>query len=441
MTITVAVDGSSLGNPGPAGWAWVVDRDCWDAGGWPEGTNNIGELTALLEALEATAAAGLSDQGLHVLADSQYAINVASKWRIGWKKRGWTKADKKPIKNLALIQRIDRAMEGRTVTFEWVKGHAGHPLNELADDLARACAQTYQEGGTPAPGPGFRARGKDGADGTEQPGRSTRTPGGAGTEGTEQPDGSARTPGGAGTEGTEQPGRSTRTPGGAGTEGTEQPDGSAGTPGEADPDSAGGAQESPGSGPEPADGVSPGAIPSHAAAGPRGGRGRKSARGQRPFSPHPSIGGAPEPATAVGPEPTRAPDPGPGEPAAPGSAPSGPAGAGASAASGPSAPAQEAADPIDWEKRFLVAWTGGDEEALARITGPQTTRIWPGGQATTTLAGPVPPKASIGRFNVQRAGEAFLVRYTLRWEGGSSVESSVWLPGPVLVHHQSTERG
>ncbi|ERH25372.1 ribonuclease HI, partial [Actinomyces sp. oral taxon 877 str. F0543] len=278
MTITVAVDGSSLGNPGPAGWAWVVDRDCWDAGGWPEGTNNIGELTALLEALEATAAAGLSDQGLHVLADSQYTINVASKWRIGWKKRGWTKADKKPIKNLALIQRIDRAMEGRTVTFEWVKGHAGHPLNELADDLARACAQTYQEGGTPAPGPGFRARGKDGADGTEQPDGSARTPGGAGTEGAEQPDGSTRTPGGA------------------------------------DPDSAGGAQESPGSGPEPADGISTGAIPSHAATGPRGSRGRKSARGQRPFSPHPSVGGAPEPATAVGPEPTRAPDPGPGEP-------------------------------------------------------------------------------------------------------------------------------
>ena len=411
MTITVAVDGSSLGNPGPAGWAWVVDRDCWDAGGWPEGTNNIGELTALLEALEATAAAGLSDQGLHVLADSQYAINVASKWRIGWKKRGWTKADKKPIKNLALIQRIDRAMEGRTVTFEWVKGHAGHPLNELADDLARACAQTYQEGGTPAPGPGFRARGEDGADGAEQPDGSARTPGGAGTDGAEQPDGSARTPGGAGTDGAEQPDGSARTPGGAGT------------------DSAGGAQEPPGSGPEPTDG------------GPRGSRGRKSARGQRPFSPHPSVGGAPEPATAVGPEPTRAPDPGPGEPAAPGSAPSGPAGPGASAASGPSAPTQEAADPIDWEKRFLVAWTGGDEEALARITGPQTTRIWPGGQATTTLAGPVPPKASIGRFNVQRAGEAFLVRYTLRWEGGSSVESSVWLPGPVLVHHQSTERG
>ena len=130
---------------------------------------------------EAAAAAGLSDQGRHVLGDCQDGSNGGSEGGVGWEKGGWTRADKKPIKNLALIQRIDRAMEGRIVTFEWVKGHAGHPLNELADDLARACAQTYQEGGTPAPGPGFRARGKDGADGAEQPGRSTRTPGGAGT--------------------------------------------------------------------------------------------------------------------------------------------------------------------------------------------------------------------------------------------------------------------
>ncbi|WP_026430289.1 ribonuclease H family protein [Schaalia georgiae] len=405
MTITVAVDGSSLGNPGPAGWAWVVDRDCWDAGGWPEGTNNIGELTALLEALEATAAAGLSDQGLHVLADSQYAINVASKWRIGWKKRGWTKADKKPIKNLALIQRIDRAMEGRTVTFEWVKGHAGHPLNELADDLARACAQTYQEGGTPAPGPGFRSRGEDEADGAQRPAGSA---GSAGTPGGTDPDGTAT--------GQEPPGSG--------------------------PDGKEGGQEHPGSGTEPTDSGPADGAASSTAAEPRGGRGRRSARGERPFSPHPSVGGAPEPATAVGPEPTEAADPSPGEPVGPESAPSWPAGPGASAAGDPSALEPEPApDPIDWEKRFLVAWTGGDDEALARITGPQTTRIWPGGQATTTLAGPVPPKASIGRFNVQRAGEAFLVRYTLRWEGGSSVESSVWLPGPVLVHHQSTERG
>ena len=155
MTITAAVDGSSLGNPGPAGWAWVVSADCWDAGGWPSGTNNLGELNAVLELLKATAQAGLADEDLHILADSQYAINVISKWSPGWKKRGWVKADKKPIKNLELIQDIDRAMQGRTVTFEWVKGHAGHPLNERADDAARSCAEAYRDGRDIPRGPGF----------------------------------------------------------------------------------------------------------------------------------------------------------------------------------------------------------------------------------------------------------------------------------------------
>ena len=155
MTITAAVDGSSLGNPGPAGWAWVISEDCWDAGGWPSGTNNLGELNAVLELLNATAQAGLADEELHILADSQYAINVISKWSPGWKKRGWVKADKKPIKNLELIQEIDRAMQGRAVTFEWVKGHAGHPLNERADDAARSCAEAYRDGRTIPTGPGF----------------------------------------------------------------------------------------------------------------------------------------------------------------------------------------------------------------------------------------------------------------------------------------------
>lgn len=155
MTITAAVDGSSLGNPGPAGWAWVISEDCWDAGGWPSGTNNLGELNAVLELLNATAQAGLADEDLHILADSQYAINVISKWSPGWKKRGWVKADKKPIKNLELIQEIDRAMQGRTVTFEWVKGHAGHPLNERADDAARSCAEAYRDGRVIPRGPGF----------------------------------------------------------------------------------------------------------------------------------------------------------------------------------------------------------------------------------------------------------------------------------------------
>ena len=86
MTITAAADGSSLGNPGPAGWAWYVDEDTWDAGGWPQGTNNLGELTAILRLLEATAETG---EELHILADSQYAINVVSKWRLGNPSRTW----------------------------------------------------------------------------------------------------------------------------------------------------------------------------------------------------------------------------------------------------------------------------------------------------------------------------------------------------------------
>lgn len=88
MSLTAAVDGSSLGNPGAAGWAWVVSDTCWDAGGWDHGTNNLGELNAILQLLIATREAGLTDQPLHIQADSQYAINVVSKWMAGWKKRG-----------------------------------------------------------------------------------------------------------------------------------------------------------------------------------------------------------------------------------------------------------------------------------------------------------------------------------------------------------------
>jgi ribonuclease HI len=155
MTITAAVDGSALGNPGPGGWAWVVDAGCWDAGGWPRATNNLGELTAVLELLRATAAAGRADEPLHVLADSQYAINVITKWRHGWRKRGWRKADKKPIANLETIQAIDREIAERAVTFEWVRGHAGHPLNEMADERARGAAEAIQAGRPVPSGPGF----------------------------------------------------------------------------------------------------------------------------------------------------------------------------------------------------------------------------------------------------------------------------------------------
>ena len=120
MTITAAVDGSALHNPGPAGWAWVVSPDAWAAGGFARATNNVGELTALAKLLEDTAEAGFADEPLLVLADSQYVINSVTKWMEGWKRRGWKKADGKPVLNRALMERIDSALEGRDVKFQWV---------------------------------------------------------------------------------------------------------------------------------------------------------------------------------------------------------------------------------------------------------------------------------------------------------------------------------
>ncbi len=166
MTTVVAVDGSALGNPGPAGWAWYVDENCWAAGGWPSSSNNRGELTALLEILKATAP---TNEELHVLADSQYVINSVTKWIAGWKANGWRKADKKPVVNVDLMQAIDKAITGRKVSFEWVRGHSGHPLNEAADDKARAAARAYQHHSSVESGPGW-TRGENKGTTTAAPG-------------------------------------------------------------------------------------------------------------------------------------------------------------------------------------------------------------------------------------------------------------------------------
>jgi ribonuclease HI len=153
MTITAAADGSALGNPGPAGWAWYIDDTAWAAGGWPHGTNNQGELMAVLDLFRATA--HMPKEHLRVLCDSQYVINCVTKWMPGWKRRGWKKADGKPVLNVDLLKDIDAVIKGRSYEFEWVKGHAGHPLNEAADERARAVAVAFQNGtGAPA-GPGF----------------------------------------------------------------------------------------------------------------------------------------------------------------------------------------------------------------------------------------------------------------------------------------------
>lgn len=153
MTIVAAADGSALGNPGPAGWAWFVDEENWMAGGWPHATNNQAELMAVLSLLTETAG---TTEPLHVLCDSQYVINCLTKWMPGWKRKGWKKADGKPVLNRDLIEQLDAALSGRKVTFEWVKGHAGHDLNERVDDLARDVATAYQRREQPLTGPGFQ---------------------------------------------------------------------------------------------------------------------------------------------------------------------------------------------------------------------------------------------------------------------------------------------
>jgi len=152
--IIAAADGSALGNPGPAGWAWYVDDGCWASGGWPRGTNNMGELMAVLDLLQQTAHV---DDELHVFCDSKYVIDSVTKWMPGWKRKGWKKSDGKPVLNVELMKALDAAMEGRRdrVRFEWVKGHAGHELNEAADMRANAAASAYQRGVEPDAGPGF----------------------------------------------------------------------------------------------------------------------------------------------------------------------------------------------------------------------------------------------------------------------------------------------
>lgn len=144
--IIVSTDGSCLRNPGGAiGWAWVNhDGGTFDSGGAASGTNQVAELTALLEAI--TSHPG--EEPLLIESDSQYAIRCASEWVEGWKRKGWRTAGGAPVKNLDLVQAIDRAITERPgpVRFRWVRGHVGNPFNERADRLAGLAAADWAAG-------------------------------------------------------------------------------------------------------------------------------------------------------------------------------------------------------------------------------------------------------------------------------------------------------
>ena len=148
-----AVDGSCLGNPGAAAWCWYVDDQHWACGGWEQSTNNVAELTAVLELLRATRG---EDEALTIVADSQYVIKSMTQWIHGWKRNGWMTAAKKPVANAEIIRAIDEELRGRDVEFTWVRGHDGHVLNEAADTRARACAEAIRDGRQPDCGPGLR---------------------------------------------------------------------------------------------------------------------------------------------------------------------------------------------------------------------------------------------------------------------------------------------
>jgi ribonuclease H len=155
--IVVSTDGSALGNPnGSMGWAWA-DHSLEagstsehhhtgnaDAGGATNGTNQIGELCAVLEALRAHP----GSEPLTIETDSQYAINCSTTWIHGWKKNGWKNSKNEPVKNADLIRAIDAELTKRegSVKFVWVKGHAGNAGNEKVDTLARTYAEDCRSG-------------------------------------------------------------------------------------------------------------------------------------------------------------------------------------------------------------------------------------------------------------------------------------------------------
>ena len=144
--VTIYTDGACSGNPGPGGWGAILisgarERDIW--GGESPTTNNRMELMAAIEALEALTKPCLVD--LHT--DSQYLRDGITKWINSWKARGWRTADRSPVKNEDLWKRLDIARTRHEVRWHWVKGHAGHPLNERADALARKGIAELREAG------------------------------------------------------------------------------------------------------------------------------------------------------------------------------------------------------------------------------------------------------------------------------------------------------
>ncbi|MEV6166805.1 ribonuclease H [Streptomyces sp. NPDC051954] len=186
--LVAACDGASKGNPGPAGWAWVVADQAetptrWEAGPLGKATNNVAELTALERLLTAID----PDVPLEIRMDSQYAMKAVTTWLPGWKRNGWKTSAGKPVANQDLVVRIDELLDGRKVDFRYVPAHQvdGDPLNDFADRAASQAAVVQEPAGSelgsppPPPSPDTPASGaprrKTAAAGPRKAGGSART--------------------------------------------------------------------------------------------------------------------------------------------------------------------------------------------------------------------------------------------------------------------------
>mgnify|MGYP003390107535 FL=1 len=144
--VEIFTDGACSGNPGPGGWGAILRWNGSEkelSGGDAETTNNRMELMAAISALEALKEPVTAD----LFTDSSYVRDGIGKWMFGWKKNGWKTADKKPVKNAELWQRLDAANKRHKVEWHWIKGHAGHPGNERADELANLGIEAIRDKG------------------------------------------------------------------------------------------------------------------------------------------------------------------------------------------------------------------------------------------------------------------------------------------------------
>jgi ribonuclease HI len=142
--VAIWTDGACSGNPGPGGWGAILTFGAQEreiCGGEELTTNNRMELMAAIQALEALTRPCAID----VHTDSNYLRGGITGWMAGWKRNGWKTADKKPVKNVELWQRLDAAAAPHDVAWHWVRGHAGDDMNERADELARRGMQPFRE--------------------------------------------------------------------------------------------------------------------------------------------------------------------------------------------------------------------------------------------------------------------------------------------------------